>query len=91
MRVHDLRHAFGERAADGGIPLEVRRSLLGHEHRDFTLHNSSPGLARLLEEVERIVRPVPEVVTHHTWTVPQDGAAEHAKGTMKPARSVLAF
>jgi integrase len=57
IRVHDLRHTFGERAADAGIPLDIRRSLLGHEHRDITLHYSSPGLARLLEEAERIVRP----------------------------------
>lgn len=57
IRFHDLRHTFGERAADCGIPLDIRRSLLGHEHRDITLHYSSPGLARLLEEVERITRP----------------------------------
>ncbi len=55
IRVHE-RHTFGERAADAGIPLDIRRSLLGHEHRDITLHYSSPGLARLLEEAERVVR-----------------------------------
>jgi len=38
IRYHDLRHTFGERAADAGIPLDIRRSLLGHEHRDITLH-----------------------------------------------------
>lgn len=57
IRVHDLRHTFGSRAADAGIPLDVRRSLLGHEHRDITLHYSAPGLVRLLEEAERVVRP----------------------------------
>jgi integrase len=57
IRVHDLRHTFGVRAADAGIPLDIRRSLLGHEHRDITLHYSSPGLAKLLEEAERITRP----------------------------------
>lgn len=57
IRFHDLRHTFGERAADAGIPLDIRRSLLGHEHRDITLHYSSPGLARLLEEAEKIARP----------------------------------
>lgn len=57
IRFHDLRHTFGERAADAGIPLDIRRSLLGHEHRDITLHYSSPGLVRLLGEAERIVRP----------------------------------
>ena len=54
-------------------------------------HYSSPGLARLLEEVERIVRPpVLEVVPHKTWTVAQDGVAEHTKSTMKPTESALA-
>lgn len=62
MRVHDLRHTFGERAADAGIPLDIRRSLLGHEHRDITLHYSSPGLVRLMAEAERIVRPAPKLV-----------------------------
>lgn len=61
IRFHDLRHTFGERAADAGIPLDIRRSLLGHEHRDITLHYSSPGLARLLEEAERITRPGAEL------------------------------
>ena len=61
IRFHDLRHTFGERAADAGIPLDIRRSLLGHEHRDITLHYSSPGLVRLLEESERIVRPGTEL------------------------------
>ncbi len=61
MRVHDLRHTFGERAADASIPLDMRRSLLGHEHRDITLHYSAPGLLRLLEEAEKIVRPVPRL------------------------------
>lgn len=54
LRVHDLRHTFGSRAADAGIPLDVRRSLLGHEHKDITLHYSSPGLVRLLQEAETI-------------------------------------
>jgi integrase len=61
IRFHDLRHTFGERAADAGIPLDMRRSLLGHEHRDITLHYSSPGLARLLEEAEKIARPGAEL------------------------------
>jgi integrase len=38
IRVHELRDTFGAWAADAGIPLDIRRSLLGHEHRDITLH-----------------------------------------------------
>ncbi len=62
IRFHDLRHTFGERAADAGIPLDIRRSLLGHEHRDITLHYSSPGLARLLDEAEKITRPAAKLI-----------------------------
>ena len=58
IRFHDLRHTFGSRAADAGIPFDIRKTLLGHEHRDITAHYSAPGLARLLEEAERIARPV---------------------------------
>lgn len=58
IRFHDMRHTFGLRAADAGIPLDVRRSLLGHNHSDITLHYSSPGLVRLLVEVEKIERPI---------------------------------
>lgn len=57
IRLHDLRHTFGLRAADAGLPLDVRRSLLGHRHSDITLHYSKPGVLRLLEEAEKIVRP----------------------------------
>lgn len=77
IRVHDLRHTFGERAADAGIPLDIRRSLLGHEHRDITLHYSSPGLARLLEEAERIVRPSSGLSVAHC-AKPADGGEERA-------------
>lgn len=57
IRFHDLRHTFGARIADAGVPFDVRKSLLGHEHQDITAHYSTPGLARLLEEVEKIARP----------------------------------
>jgi integrase len=57
IRFHDLRHTFGDRSVDAGIPIDIRRSLLGHTHRDITQHYSRPGLLRLLEEAERIIRP----------------------------------
>ncbi|WP_295456077.1 tyrosine-type recombinase/integrase [uncultured Thiodictyon sp.] len=61
IRFHDLRHTFGDRAADAGIPLDIVRSLLGHRHRGITEHYSRPGLVRLLGEVERIGRPAPRL------------------------------
>jgi len=56
VRWHDLRHTFGERAAAAGVPWDYRKVLLGHEIKDITGHYSAPGLARLLDEAEKITR-----------------------------------
>jgi integrase len=56
IRLHDLRHTFGARAAAAGIPWDHRKVLLGHNLRDITGHYSAPGLLRLLEEAEKITR-----------------------------------
>ncbi len=65
-QVVHLRESSGCRAlADAVLVMEqrvreTREELLhGHEHRDITLRYSSPGLARLVEEADRIVRPTP--------------------------------
>ncbi|MEW8200216.1 MAG: site-specific integrase [Candidatus Thiodiazotropha endolucinida] len=64
--VHNLRHTYGQRMEAAGIPWEYRKVLLGHEIQDVTAHYSPPGLARLLEEAEKVrrettvvLRPVP--------------------------------
>ena len=57
MRLHDLRHTFGERLASAGVPFDARKTILGHHHGDITAHYSTPGLARLIEEVDRVTRP----------------------------------
>lgn len=59
VRVHDLRHTFGERLATAGVPFDARKTLLGHDHADITAHYSTPGLSRLLEEAEKVRRDVP--------------------------------
>ncbi|MBF0255062.1 MAG: tyrosine-type recombinase/integrase [Gammaproteobacteria bacterium] len=56
IRLHDLRHTFGGRAAAAGIPWDHRKVLLGHTLGDITAHYSAPGLLRLLEEAEKITR-----------------------------------
>lgn len=56
IRVHDLRHTWGQRAADAAIPLDTRAALMGHRRGSMTEHYSRPGMARLLEESERVVR-----------------------------------
>ncbi len=57
LRFHDLRHTFGERLATAGCPFDARKTILGHHHADITAHYSTPGLSRLLEEVEKVQRP----------------------------------
>jgi integrase len=54
--VHNLRHTFGVRMEAAGIPWEYRKVLLGHEIQDVTAHYSPPGLARLQEEAEKVLR-----------------------------------
>ena len=72
--VHNLRHTFGERLETAGVPWEYRKVLLGHEIQDVTAHYSAPGLARLLEEVEKvrrettpILRPVTQIKETKQW------------------------
>jgi len=53
--VHNLRHTFGRRLRGAGVPLETRKSLLGHANGDITTHYSAAELQELLEAAERIV------------------------------------
>lgn len=57
MRLHDLRHTFGDRAADAGLAYETIAELLGHRRHGVTARYSRPGLVRLVNEAEKIVRP----------------------------------
>ena len=56
VRVHDLRHTFGERLEAAGVPWEYRKVLLGHTVQDITAHYSAPGLAQLLVQAEKVTR-----------------------------------
>lgn len=56
VRIHDLRHTFGERLEAAGVPYEYRKALLGHRIADITAHYSAPGLRRLVEFAERVTR-----------------------------------
>ena len=45
--------------ATAGVPFDIRKTLLGHEHTDITAHYSTAGFSRLLEEAEKVRRDVP--------------------------------
>ncbi len=36
LRIHDLRHAYGIKLAEAGVPMEVISEMLGHHSVDFT-------------------------------------------------------
>ncbi len=53
--VHNLRHTFGRRLRAVGVPLETRKTLLGHANGDITTHYSAAELEELLNAAEAIV------------------------------------
>lgn len=62
VRVHDLRHTFGQRLRAAGVSLEDRKALLGHKSGDVTTHYSALELAKIIEYVERLVQERPNTV-----------------------------
>lgn len=53
--VHNLRHTFGRRLRSAGVPLETRKTLLGHADGDVTTHYSAAELDELRQAAEKIV------------------------------------
>jgi integrase len=49
VRVHDLRHTFGQRLRDAGVSEEDRAVLLGHSTKSMPSHYAAPTIARLVE------------------------------------------
>jgi integrase len=56
VRVHDLKHTFGRRLRNAGVPLETRKVLLGHKTGDITSHYSAPELAELIRAANAVVK-----------------------------------
>lgn len=52
--VHNLRHTFGYRLRQAGVPAEDRDALLGHHNRSLTQHYAVPDLKRLAEFAELV-------------------------------------
>ncbi len=49
VRVHDLRHTFGQRLRSAGVTDEDRALLLGHASQEMPQHYATAAIARLLE------------------------------------------
>jgi len=57
LRFHDLRHTFGTRAADAGVPLPAIRDVMGHRSTTMTeryAHATDEGRRRAVEALERV-------------------------------------
>jgi integrase len=49
VRVHDLRHTYGQRLRDAGVSNEDRAVLMGHATSNMSEHYATPTIARLVE------------------------------------------
>lgn len=58
VRVHDLRHTFGQRLRDAGVSEEDRALLLGHVIDGMPQHYATATVARLVEAANRVQQTV---------------------------------
>ena len=56
VRVHDLRHTFGQRLRDAGVQEEDRALLLGHAVQGMPQHYATATLERLLEAANSVLQ-----------------------------------
>lgn len=54
VRVHDLRHTFGQRLRDAGVAEEDRALLLGHAIAGMPQHYATATIARLVEVANKV-------------------------------------
>lgn len=55
VRVHDLRHTFGQRLRDAGVTSEDRSLLLGHAIEGMSQHYAVSTLERMLEAANSVI------------------------------------
>lgn len=58
VRVHDLRHTFGQRLRDAGVSQEDRDLLMGHASEGMSQHYATATLERMLEAANSVSRTV---------------------------------
>ena len=56
LRVHDLRHTFGQRLRDAGVSEEDRALLLGHAITGMPQHYATATIARLVEAANEVTQ-----------------------------------
>ena len=76
LRFHDLRHTFGTRAADAGVPLNAIRDVMGHKTTAMTeryAHATDEGKRRAVEAVQSTVSSIPPVSDCHKFATVEVG------------------
>jgi len=66
LRIHDLRHTFGTRAADAGVPLPAIRDVMGHRSIRMTeryAHATDEGKRRVVEAAGRKIAQVVKIAS----------------------------
>jgi len=58
VRVHDLRHTYGQRLRDAGVSEEDRALLLGHAIDGMPQHYAAATVARLVEAANKVQHTV---------------------------------
>jgi len=67
LRFHDLRHTFGTRAADAGVPLPAIRDVMGHKSTQTTeryAHATDEGKRRAVEAVQAKSPGIVTILSH---------------------------
>lgn len=54
VRIHDLRHTFGQRLRQAGVSKEDRDLLLGHASPDMSQHYAASTVQRLVQQANRV-------------------------------------
>lgn len=54
LTTHGLRHTASTRMQEAGLPLEIRRRILGHTRGEMTLHYTHPELETIRQAMERM-------------------------------------
>jgi len=56
VRIHDLRHTFGQRLREADVPAEDRALLLGHAVEGMPQHYSTSTIARLVDVANKVTQ-----------------------------------
>jgi integrase len=56
VRVHDLRHTFGQRLRAAGVSKEDRDVIMGHATQEMSQHYATPTIPHLVEMANRVLQ-----------------------------------